>query len=757
MMKFFKVFFILFPFALFSQSLTITDLTNILNKNGWYDIDSYVQNKNWDYYRSENTVLGSLVVWSYEVDYDKKALGWVNVNLIDGKPEFVSYEFYNETSYKKCVSDLIKLGFKKGKDEVNDGQLIQIYFSDKYSLLITKSSNIDEQSDYIPDGPNTSYTVAITRKGSFYDPYNGHVVTYYDDSEQIEEDYYLEQGKMQGLYKRYFEDGDIAEKSIYKNDVREGKAIFYDESNHNIREEVIYINGIKEGKKIHYEGDSLIQSYTMKSGVLNGPFYVWILSDGGTLEKHQGQYLNGELSGKLYVSEMTQKGLVPFLRFNYVRDERNGFRERYDGDTLTLKKNSGDILEGPCFVYLKKPNRPRDFDTTNCILLEKFSYVNNQREGEYSKFDEFGNLMVLGYFEEDEPTGNWKFYNPAFQDSINDGLTSSANFLKGNLNGKKVTYLSTDYELLDCDDPSVNYVENDTCYRQILFKEKTVYNYKNDILNGEFSKFDRNGKLLQKGNYKDGKMHGEWTVNVLTNENIYEKIKVNYNNGFLEGKVISILGSDTLYIKEYKNDKLNGDWITFLNGNRSVIRNFSYGTLRTEKYLKPTDCKMEQYELLEFNSSYIRINASFCLQDTSIYAQYLIEYPFNTSIIEGNLLKDIIEVSFSKENIVFDGIVTKKDKNGKILETSVYKKDVLNGQKKTYDYKNHLVICEDYINGQVLVTEYEFLNGDPFDGTYTSYDKENNRSYEIIISKGKKKKEIVYFGNFEKKLNVIKY
>jgi antitoxin component YwqK of YwqJK toxin-antitoxin module len=120
-------------------------------------------------------------------------------------------------------------------------------------------------------------------------------------------------------------------------------------------------------------------------------------------------------------------------------------------------------------------------------------------------------------------------------------------------------------------------------------------------------------------------------------------------------------------------------------------------------------------------------------------------------------LKDIIKVSFSKENIVFDGIVTKKDKNGKILEKSVYKKGVLNGQKKTYDYKNHIVICEDYINGQVLVTEFEFLNGDPFDGTYTSYDKENNRSYEIIISKGKKKKEIVYFGNFEKKLNVVKY
>jgi antitoxin component YwqK of YwqJK toxin-antitoxin module len=244
---------------------------------------------------------------------------------------------------------------------------------------------------------------------------------------------------------------------------------------------------------------------------------------------------------------------------------------------------------------------------------------------------------------------------------------------------------------------------------------------------------------------------------VLTDENTYEKIKVNYNNGSLEGKVISILGTDTLYIKEYKNDKLNGDWITFLNGKRSVIRNFSYGTLRTEKHLHPVNCIFEQYELFEYNANYIRVNANFCVNDLVVYAEYLIEYSFYPITLEENLLKDIIEVSYTKENILFDGVLINKDQNGKLLIKSVYKRNQLNGQRKTYDYKQQIVICEDYVNGQLLNTEFEFLNGDPFDGTYTSYDEESNRSYEIIISNGKKKKEIVYFGNFEKKLNVLKY
>ena len=329
--------------------------------------------------------------------------------------------------------------------------------------------------------------------------------------------------------------------------------------------------------------------------------------------------------------------------------------------------------------------------------------------------------------------------------------------MNGELNGKKVTYVTAKYDPLDCDDPLVNYIENDSCYHFYQFKEKTIYNYKNGVLDGEFAKYDKNSKLLRKGNYKEDKRVGEWIFIEVDGDNTPIKTKVTYKNGLVDGKVVALQGNDTLSIRQYKSDILNGEWISFENGRREVIRQFNNGTLKSEKILNPVNCSLEEYELTEFTTNYVKINANYCSNDTVFYTQYLINYIFDQQTLEANYLRDIINISFTKGNISINGKQTKKNENGQLLETAIYKQNRLNGTRKKYDYKNHIVICDQFQTGQLLSTSFEFLNGDPYSGTYTYYDSEMNRSYEIQISKGQKKKETVFFGNFEKKLNVVKY
>jgi hypothetical protein len=113
--------------TLFSQQITLGDLTAVLNKKGWYDIDLLLQNKNWEYYNSENNGFTQNVTWSYKMNFDYKASGWLTATIFDNKTDLIEYSCYNDESYKIITKDILKSGFTKGKDEINNDELKQVY------------------------------------------------------------------------------------------------------------------------------------------------------------------------------------------------------------------------------------------------------------------------------------------------------------------------------------------------------------------------------------------------------------------------------------------------------------------------------------------------------------------------------------------------------------------------------------------------------------------------------------------------------
>lgn len=67
---------VLFYSNIYSQKLTLTDLTSLCSKKNWEDVNQTLLAKKWTYYDSEkgSTLKYNTITWSFNKDYysDKK-------------------------------------------------------------------------------------------------------------------------------------------------------------------------------------------------------------------------------------------------------------------------------------------------------------------------------------------------------------------------------------------------------------------------------------------------------------------------------------------------------------------------------------------------------------------------------------------------------------------------------------------------------------------------------------------------------------
>ncbi|MCB0379850.1 MAG: hypothetical protein KDD24_01250, partial [Flavobacteriales bacterium] len=76
--------------------------------------------------------------------------------------------------------------------------------------------------------------------------------------------------------------------------------------------------------------------------------------------------------------------------------------------------------------------------------------------------------------------------------------------------------------------------------------------------------FDKEGRLLQTGDFKEGKNHGKWTWFY---ENGKKKLEGSFNMGSREGVWLTYdKNGDTLNKSYYIQDKLDGPFITYKKG-----------------------------------------------------------------------------------------------------------------------------------------------------------------------------------------------
>lgn len=165
----------------------------------------------------------------------------------------------------------------------------------------------------------------------------------------------------------YFEDGSLAVKGYFKNDMRDKKWYFYDENTKNLSAVESYRDGKLEGKQIYYYPDGKLKLQgNYKDDVRIG---FWQMYDEAGNLSIQNIFLDGERvisvaifqeNGKLFSSGLTKDGL------------REGVWQYYDKDGF---------------------------------LLYDVEYISGIRNGEWKAYDRDGNIIVTGYYNDGKILG----------------------------------------------------------------------------------------------------------------------------------------------------------------------------------------------------------------------------------------------------------------------------------------------------------------------------------------------------------------
>jgi len=199
------------------------------------------------------------------------------------------------------------------------------------------------------------------------------------------------------------------------------------------------------------------------------------------------------------------------------------------------------------------------------IAQEKVNQFNKKGEriGVWKKFFSNGKIRYQGQFENGKEVGVFKFYSPVssdfprivktFEKDSNIALVEHFTLKglpesKGKMEGKKRIGKWV-------------YFHKDG--KTIILEE----NYEDDVLNGEYKVFYKDGKLTKQAHYKDGKLHGnskKYSPKGILIED------VNYVNGELHGDAAFYEKNGNLKLKgKYEHDLKVGFWEFYMDGKLS--------------------------------------------------------------------------------------------------------------------------------------------------------------------------------------------
>lgn len=523
------------------------------------------------------------------------------------------------------------------------------------------------------------------------------------------------------------------------NGKSEGKYLFMNEYGQTLSE-LNYLSDELDGLQ-HYYYPNLQKSeeVTYVKGHKNGPFkdYYW----NGSIRLEGG--FQNDLNHGAYKSYYPNGGVL--CEFTFTNGTQNGKNICYwpNGSKLSEYNYVNDKIEGPAFVYNEAGDITSELNFKNGLYDGKIltyydgkqikttsEYLNGEVSNNYKEYSGTNQLINESIFQNGKLT-NYKSYDLLghlqSQSFFNDkGETTESRYYSN----KEKIYLTEFYKNDEIQKILLHYPDPE--------KPKEV-SLKNTFLEVK----DSEGTLLAKGNYKDGKLDGEW---IYYYENGEISSKKNYSKGQLNGlytdyKKGNILnytdhlkegGSDGLY-ESFAHDKLYFSLYS-KDGNNNGPFKYYYpnGKISSEGFFVNRERNYNYYEYTIDGN--IKIKKTYVdnqiVQETRYDQKGNVESEFNfankTGVFEIKNPKNQILTRYELKNGVRNGLTTVFQLDGTKNSEFQFLNDVRHGPYKFF-YPNGILSSEGVYYSGVAHGQFNYYDqfGNIRIKTQYVYDKEN--------------------------------
>lgn len=606
-------------------------------------------------------------------------------------------------------------------------------------------------------------------------------------------------GKREGEWKWYYEDGTLKEVSRFKNGNREGESEQYF-PNGLPSFKASYKNGSLDGNYTAYDISGYkTQSGTMENGKLEGTVTTYY-EDGTT--KATINYLGGKLSGELTLYSIDGK---ISKKVSYLLGMRNGPSKEFysNGDVKSEGDYKNDEAFGPWKAYYdnKKVFREGTFkdkglrnglwteyyrngelsvkamyaagklngistyyDTdgkiyaekkydTDKLKSEKFFTKDGAVLAEYSMTNDYevteyypnGQRAAKGRYYNGERTGDWKIYA-----ENGSWLSAKEHYYNGYLSGTRTEYYETGEESSELD---YRKGERDG-YLKTFYPNGTLKTegwYVAGTKQGDWFEYNQRGVMQSHRYFIDGELHG-------FQEYFDEKGKKDEETFFKDLNVWTRTRYDSTgaVIYKYTSDNGNGVYdFKYTNGQTLVRQEYKGGILngKTERYLmdgsKSVETEFRNGDQHGMRKEYFDQNGNLSME-----AGYSYNYRHGQTVVYWENGEKRSEETYFNGDL--HGVQKYYHDNGTLMKEGTWEMGNVNGELKLYAEDGSLIFTRFYKDGNIL--GYSYLDKDgkqvpmiPLEnasGKFTAYFQNGNKSIEGEYVNGRFEGNVIeYFSN----------